>query len=243
MERLQKVLAKAGVASRRKAEEYIAAGRVKVDDDVITQMGFIVKKGSVVKFDDEVVAGENKVYYLLYKPRKVLSTVTDPRGRQTVLDLVSVNERIFPVGRLDYDTSGLLILSNDGEFTNLLTHPRYHLEKKYEVSINGVLDQSQIDEIKKGMTLEDGTKLQSVDILLKRINPNTNSSEWFLTLREGKNRQIRRMMETFGFEVKRLHRYQMAFLDLKDVKMGTYRRLKPFEVKRLVELAKNGKDL
>ncbi len=243
MERLQKVLAKAGIASRRKAEEYIAAGRVKVDDVVITQMGFQVKKGSVVKFDNEVVAGENKVYYVLYKPRRVISTVSDPRGRKTVLDIVQVNERIFPVGRLDYDTSGLLILSNDGEFTNLLTHPRYHLEKKYEVSINGVLDQSQCDEIQAGMTLSDGTQVQSADISLKRINPNTNTSEWFITLREGKNRQIRRMMETFGFEVKRLHRYQFAFLSLNGIKLGTYRRLKPFEVKRLIELAKTGKDL
>lgn len=243
MERLQKVLAKAGIASRRKAEEYIAAGRVKVDGEVITQMGFIVKKGAVVLFDNEVVAGENKVYYLLYKPRRVISTVTDPQKRKTVLELMDVKERIFPVGRLDYDTSGLLLLTNDGEFSNLLTHPRYHLEKKYEVSINGVLNQEQIKQIQEGMTLSDHTQLQRVDILLKRINPEKNTSEWYLTLREGKNRQIRRMMETFGFEVTRLHRYQFSFLNLKDVPIGMYRRLKPFEVKRLTELAKTGKDL
>lgn len=243
MERLQKVLAKAGIASRRKAEELIASGRVKVDGEVITQMGFIVKKGAVVTFDGSVVAGENKVYYMLYKPKSIISTVSDDKNRKTVIDLINVKERIFPVGRLDYDTSGLLLLSNDGEFTNLLIHPRYHLEKKYEVSINGVLNLDQLKQIRIGMTLFDGTALQRASVSVKNINEAKNTSELYLTLREGKNRQIRKMMETFGFEVTRLHRYQFAFLDLKGLRPGESRRLKPFEVKRLVELAQSGKDL
>lgn len=243
MERLQKVLAKAGIASRRKAEELIAQGRVKVDGEVITQMGFIVKKKAIVTFDGKVVAGENKVYYVMYKPRKYISSVNDPKDRKTVLDLMDVEERIFPVGRLDYDTSGLLLLSNDGDFTNSLTHPRFHLEKRYEVSIDGILTQTQIDMIKYGMILDDGTQLQSAYIAPKRNNTDKNTSEYYIGLREGKNRQIRRMMETLGYTVTRLHRYQIGFLTLEGLKLGSYRRLKPFEVKRLMELAEKGQDL
>lgn len=242
MERLQKVLAKAGIASRRKAEELIAQGRVKVDGETITEMGFIVKKGSVVTFDGTKVDGENKVYYLLYKPKKVICTRNDEHGRATVVDLIPSEERIFPVGRLDYDTSGVLLLTNDGEFANEMTHPRFHLWKSYEVTINGILKPEEVKLLERGVTLDDGTVTQEAKVTITHKNLEKNSSQLELSIQEGKNRQIKRMMEALGYEVKRLHRYRFAFVTVSDLKPGEYRRLKPFEVKRLRQLATTGRE-
>lgn len=240
MERLQKVLAKAGIASRRKAEELIAQGRVAVDGVTITTQGFTVKKGSVVTFDGKKVDGENKVYYLLYKPKKILCSVSDDRGRKTVVDLIEGNERIFPVGRLDYDTSGVLLLTNDGEFSNEMTHPRYHLWKSYEVSIDGILSPDQVKKLEKGIEL-DGVMTLDAKVTITHKNLEKSSSELTISIQEGKNRQIKRMMESFGYTVTRLHRYRFAFIHVRDLKPGEYRRLKPFEVKQLRLLANTGK--
>ena len=242
MERLQKVLAKAGIASRRKAETLILEGRVSVDGVTITQLGFQVKKGAAVFFDGKKVNGEDKVYYILYKPKKVVSTLSDPQKRKTVLDLMEVDQRVYPVGRLDYDTSGLLLLTNDGDFSNEMTHPRYHLKKSYEVSIDGILNIEQIKTLESGMVLDKGETVQGIKVKLKNKNLEKNTSEWIFTLQEGKNRQIRRMVEKLGFNVTRLHRFSFAFLNLNDLRPGLYRRLKPIEVKRLRLLANTGKD-
>lgn len=240
MERLQKILAKAGIASRRKAEDLILAGRVSVDDEVITTLGYVVKKGSIVKFDGKKVEGENKVYYLLHKPKKTICSLKDEHDRKTVVDLIQSNERIFPVGRLDYDTSGVLILTNDGEFSNEMTHPRFHLPKTYEVKIDGVLSTSEIKLLEKGITLDDGTVTLPAKLWVTSKDLSKKTTDFELTIQEGKNRQIKRMMEALNYNVTRLHRSKLAFIECKDLKPGEYRRLKPFEVKQLRELANNG---
>ena len=240
MERLQKILAKAGIASRRKAEDLILAGRVSVDDEVITTLGFVVKKASIVKFDGKKVEGENKVYYLLHKPKKTICSLKDEHDRKTVVDLIQSNERIFPVGRLDYDTSGALILTNDGEFSNEMTHPRFHLPKTYEVKINGVLSTAEIKLLEKGITLDDGTVTLPAKLWVTSKDLSKKTTDFELTIQEGKNRQIKRMMEALNYNVTRLHRSKLAFIECKDLKPGEYRRLKPFEVKQLRELANNG---
>lgn len=240
MERLQKIIAKAGIASRRKAEELIKAGRVQVDGVTVTEMGFIVKKGSVVTYDGKKVDGENKVYYLLNKPMKVLSSVSDDRGRPTVTDLIPCNERIYPVGRLDYDTTGVLLLTNDGDFSNELTHPRYHLKKLYEVKINGILTVEQIKALEKGILL-DGVMTLPAKVTITHKNLAKHESEFTIVIMEGKNRQIKRMVESFGLTVTRLHRSRFGFIEVKDLKPGEYRILKPYEVKQLRMLANEGK--
>lgn len=240
MERLQKILARAGIASRRKAEDLILAGRVSVDNEVITTLGFVVKKGSVVKFDNKKVEGENKVYYLLHKPKKVICSLKDEHDRKTVVDLIESTERIFPVGRLDFDTSGVLLLTNDGEFANEMTHPRFHLPKTYEVKIDGVLSTTEIKQLEKGITLDDETITLPAKLWVTNKDLNKKTTDFELIIQEGKNRQIKRMMEALNYNVTRLHRSKMAFIECKDLKPGEYRRLKPFEVKQLRELASSG---
>jgi len=240
MERLQKVLARAGIASRRKAEDLILAGRVSVDNEIITTLGFIVKKGSVVKFDGKKVEGENKVYYLLHKPKKVICSLKDEHDRKTVIDLIDSAERVFPVGRLDFDTSGVLLLTNDGEFANEMTHPRFHLPKTYEVKIDGVLSTTEIKQLEKGITLDDDTVTLPAKLWVTNKDLNKKTTDFELIIQEGKNRQIKRMMEALNYNVTRLHRSKMAFIECKDLKPGEYRRLKPFEVKQLRELANRG---
>ena len=240
MERLQKVIAKAGIASRRKAEELIKAGRVQVDGVTITEMGHIVKKGSIVTFDGKKLDGENKVYFLLNKPKKVLSSVSDDRGRPTVVDLIDSSERIYPVGRLDYDSTGVLILTNDGDFSNELTHPRYHLKKLYEVKVNGILSTPQIKALEQGIDL-DGVMTLPTKVVVTHKDMAKQETDFTIVLVEGKNRQIKRMVESFGLTVLRLHRARFGFIEVKDLKPGEYRALKPYEVKQLRSLANEGK--
>lgn len=243
MERLQKVLAKAGIASRRKAEQLILDGRVTVDGEVITELGYKVKKKSIVCFDGKEIGGEEKVYYLLHKPKKCISAVSDDRGRQTVVDIVKVEQRIYPVGRLDYDTSGVLFLTNDGEFSNEMTHPRFHLPKTYEVRINGILTSKEEMELKKGVVLDDGVKTLPAKVRVLSTDRNLKRTHFLLTIAEGKNRQVKRMVEAIGHELTSLHRSYFAFVGCQDLQPGEYRRLKPFEVKRLRALANQGADL
>ncbi|MEG0240218.1 pseudouridine synthase [Anaerorhabdus sp.] len=240
MERLQKIIAASGITSRRKAEEMIVQGRVKVDGEIITQLGYQAKKGATIEVDGKPINKENKVYYVMNKPKNTLCTLHDEHGRPTVLDFIEVEQRIFPVGRLDFDTTGVLILTNDGEFANEIIHPRSHLDKTYEVSIKGMLTGENLKMLEKGIELEDGLTLPARAVLINK-NIEKGSMLIELTIQEGRNRQVKRMIEYFGFEVKRLHRKRLGNLIVNDLKPGQVRLLKPFEVKTLRQLANEGK--
>ena len=240
MERLQKVIAASGVTSRRKAEVLISEGRVSVNGVLIREMGYKVKKGDQIEVDGELIQKENKVYYVMNKPKKCLCTLDDEHDRKTVVSLIQCDERIFPVGRLDYDTSGVLILTNDGEFANMIIHPRYHLPKTYDVLIDGILETSQIKEMEKGIMLDDGMTLPA-KVRVRKKDYVHKKTKFDLTIVEGRNHQVKRMVEYFGYQVTSLHRKSLGFLKVDDMSQGSYRLLKPQEVKDLRRLANEGK--
>lgn len=242
MDRLQKIIAASGITSRRKAEEMIVQGRVRVDGQVVKELGVKPRKGALIEVDGKAIARENKVYYLMYKPKKVLCTLHDEHGRKTVVDLMSeVEERVFPVGRLDYDTTGLLLLTNDGEFANEIIHPRYHISKVYEVTVNGILKTDQIKQLENGVVLDDGIRTLPAKVWITHKDFERQQTSLELTIQEGRNRQIKRMMEVFGLQVRRLHRRSLGPLTLRGLNPGEYRLMKPYEVKQLRRLAEEGR--
>lgn len=240
MERLQKVIAHAGIASRRKAEELILQGKVTVNGEVVKQLGTKVGPNDVVEVNGIKVEKEAPVYFLFYKPKGVVTTVKDDKNRKTVLDFFpEVTERIYPVGRLDYDTSGILLMTNDGEFANLLTHPKYEIEKTYIAKVKGIPTREHLKQLQKGIRLDDGlTAPAKAKFLSADKRKNTAIIE--LTIHEGRNRQVRRMFEKIGYPVMKLKRERYAFLDLTGLNAGEWRPLTPHEVKQLIVLAKNG---
>lgn len=240
MERLQKVIAHAGIASRRKAEELILQGKVTVNGEVVKQLGTKVGPNDVVEVNGIKVEKEEPVYFLFYKPKGVVTTVKDDKKRKTVLDFFpEVTERIYPVGRLDYDTSGILLMTNDGEFANLLTHPKYEIEKTYIAKVKGIPTREHLKQLQKGVRLNDGlTAPAKAKFLSADKRKNTAIIE--LTIHEGRNRQVRRMFEKIGYPVMKLKRERYAFLDLTGLNAGEWRPLTPHEVKQLIVLAKNG---
>lgn len=240
MERLQKVIAHAGIASRRKAEELILQGKVTVNGEVVKQLGTKVGPNDVVEVNGIKVEKEEPVYFLFYKPKGVVTTVKDDKNRKTVLDFFpDVTERIYPVGRLDYDTSGILLMTNDGEFANLLTHPKYEIEKTYIAKVKGIPTREHLKQLQKGVRLDDGlTAPAKAKFLSADKRKNTAIIE--LTIHEGRNRQVRRMFEKIGYPVMKLKRERYAFLDLTGLNAGEWRPLTPHEVKQLIVLAKNG---
>ena len=228
-ERLQKIISRAGLMSRREAEKFILNKKVTVDGKIISELGAkadaqknkICVDGKELKFDAE------KIYILLNKPRGYLSTVKDDRGRRTVLDLVpEVEERIYPVGRLDFDSEGLILLTNDGELMNKLLHPKFKIAKTYRVKFSGELTEKKLNQLRAGIELEDGLTAPA-EIFLK------NSSTAEITIREGRNRQVRRMFATVGLEVKNLCRIKFANLTLKNLPLGSHRKLTAEEISAL----------
>ena len=241
MERLQKVLAHAGVASRRKAEELILQGKVKVNGKVITELGTKVSASDTVEVEGVKLEKEQKVYYLLYKPRGVISAVTDDKGRKTVTDLLPhVTERLYPVGRLDYETSGLLLLTNDGDFSYALTHPKFKVDKTYVARVKGIPLKEQLRPLERGIVLEDG-KTAPAKVKLLSGERKTNKAIVEITIHEGRNRQVRRMFEAIGFPVQKLKRERFGFLTLHGLNAGEWRELTTHEVKQLRVLAETGK--
>lgn len=237
MERLQKAIAASGYTSRRKAEDLIRAGRVKVNGEVISELGFKVKQGDLIMIDDKAIEGENKVYYAFYKPKGCICSLSDELGRKTVIDYFEdVKERIYPVGRLDYDTTGMLFMSNDGEFANLMMHPSSHLEKVYEVTLSGLVSGETLHKLEKGVYLE-GVKTLPCKIKVVGKDIEHQTTMLIIKLVEGKNRQVKKMFESMGHTVKRLHRCQIGLINLKGLRPGEYRRLKPQEVKDLKKMA------
>lgn len=242
MERLQKVIAASGIASRRKAEEMIQQGRVKVNGQTVKEMGVKVSTQDRIEVDGHEINKKEKVYFLLNKPKRTICSVSDDKERDTVVDIIDCKERIFPVGRLDYETTGLLLLTNDGEFANGLMHPRNHIRKTYEVAVKGVLTDGMCALLEKGIELEDGKTLPAEVFVLQR-SEKKNKTVLQITIQEGRNRQVRRMMEFFNCEVTRLNRIQYAFLDLGNLRQGQYRKLRMFEVRKLMSIVNKNDQL
>lgn len=237
MERLQKVIASSGVTSRRKAEELITAGKVKVNGEVVTELGTKVTDKDRIEVENVLIAKEVKEYYLLNKPRGVVTTTSDDKGRKTVVDLIPTNARIYPVGRLDYDTTGVLLLTNDGDFANILMHPASEVEKVYMAKLKGIIKGEHINTLKDGVKLDDQVVKPS-RVKLKKVDPKTNTCMVQITIHEGKNHQVKRMFESVGFEVLKLKREKEAFFDLKDLQSGEFRKLTPKEVAKVYGLQK-----
>lgn len=235
-ERLQKVLAAAGVASRREAEKFILAGRVKVNGKVVKELGTKVGPKAFILVDGQPIKREKKTYLLFYKPRGVVTTMKDPQGRRTVADFVKdVPQRVFPVGRLDYNTEGLLLLTNDGEITQALTHPKHEVDKTYEVTVPGIVPQEKLDLLRLGVKLEDGMTAPAI-VNLMEYDHDRNLTHFSLTIHEGRNRQVRRMCDYIGFPVRYLKRVKMGPLNLSGLKRGYFRELFPEEVLELKEV-------
>ena len=209
------------------------AKRVSVNGILVDTLGTKADENDEIAIDGKVISkSEEKVVYLLNKPKNVISSASDDRGRKTVVDLIDSRYRLYPLGRLDYDSSGLLLLSNDGELMQKLIHPKYEVEKTYEVTIDGFISEKQIETIEKGVKIEDYVSAPA-KVNLISYNDKNPSSFLEVTIHEGKNREIRKMFEAVGFTVTKLHRIKEATIELGDLKSGEYRRLKPFEIKKL----------
>lgn len=238
MERLQKVLAAAGLASRRKCEQLITQGRVAVNGRLVTELGAKVdpNKDEIV-VDGKRIARQRKIYLAFHKPKGVISSAKDPGGRQTVLDYMhGIKERVYPVGRLDYDTEGLILLTNDGEFANLLMHPSFHVPKTYLATTKGVPHGEQLDKLRQGIELDDGITAPAA-VEYADIDPDRNEAVVQITITEGRNRQVRRMFEAIKTPVVRLKRIQFGSVLLGGLQRGKYRFLAKNEVEELRAMA------
>lgn len=240
MERLQKFMARHGVASRRACEDIIAAGKVKVNGKTVTSAVTLIdpSRDKVMVDGRRLGEPEKPVYIMMYKPRGYISSVKDPRGRKVVTDLLDdVQERVYPIGRLDYDSEGLLLLTNDGDLTLRLTHPAHGITKTYRVRVRGVPRVADIENLSAGIMLEDGI---TAPARVEFIEEREGNALLEVTIREGRNRQIRRMFEAVGYKVIRLKRTRIGDLSLGNMKPGQYRRLSPSELNRLKKLAAGG---
>ncbi len=238
MERLQKVIANSGYCSRRKAEELISSGKVKVNGEIINRLGTCVDKNDTITIFDKTLKFEEKEYILLNKPRGVVTTTSDDKDRQTVLDLIETDKRLYPVGRLDYDTTGALLLTNDGELANLLMHPKNKIEKLYIVKVAGFVPKDILNKLANGVYI-DNFKTSRAKVRLKKFDKKSNTSLVEIIIHEGKNHQVKKMFEAVGYEVLKLKREKIAFLDVQNLKSGEYRYLNLKEVKKLYAETKN----
>ncbi len=234
MERLQKIIASSGYTSRRKAEELIKNGRVKVNGEVVCELGTKVSKEDSIEIDGKVLKiKEKKVYYMLNKPRGVISSVQDELNRKTVVSLIDTEERIYPIGRLDYDTTGLILLTNDGDLANILMHPKNEVEKTYIAKIEGVLSPSEFYGLKKGIVIE-GRKVIPTHLKVRKQTETSQIIE--ISIVEGRNHIVKKIFESLGHPVSKLKRESYAFLTLGNLKSGEYRELSLKEVKKLYSL-------
>lgn len=240
-QRLQKVMAQAGIASRRKAEEMILANRVKVNGIVVNQLGTVVDENDKIQVDNKTIKFESKVIYMINKPMGVLSSSSDDRSRKVVVDLINDNRRLFPVGRLDYNSTGLLLVTNDGEFSQQIIHPSSDLAKEYHVKIRGSLTQRDIELCEKGLRTKDEV-YQPVKISNVKVDAEKKITHFDIVLYEGKNRQIRKMMEHLHHDVMKLHRFRIGPLNIGNLSSGSYRVLTQEEIKRLLHSAERKKN-
>lgn len=238
MERLQKVIANYGYCSRRRAEDLIKTGQVYVNGNMVTELGTKVSSSDSIVVEGVMINKQTrKEYYLLNKPRGYICSVKDDKGRKIVTDLIDTKERIYPVGRLDYDTTGLLILTNDGDFANVLMHPSNEVEKTYLAIIEGILTTEEIYKLKDGVVI-DGKKVKPTRLKIKKKDLEKNKSKVEITIVEGRNHIVKKMFEAVGHYVQKLTRERLAFLDVKGLKSGEYRYLSLDEVNRLKKLKK-----
>lgn len=240
MERLQKFMARHGIASRRACENIIARGRVRVNGKTVIEPGTTVDPGrDKVEVDGRALGtAEEHVYLMINKPRGYISSVSDPRGRKKVTDLLEdVRERVVPVGRLDYDSEGLLLMTNDGELTHMLTHPSHRVPKTYRVRVSGVPGLREMDMLAAGIILDDG---KTAPAQVSFIEEREGNALLEVTIKEGRNRQIRRMFEKVGHEVLRLKRVKIGDITLGELRPGKYRHLRETEVRRLKKMAAVG---
>ena len=238
MERLQKVMAEAGVASRRASEKLIATGHVQVNGQTVTTLGTKVTAKDKIEVDGIPLHREKQVYYLLNKPRGVISSAHDEKGRRTVVDILredEIEERIYPVGRLDYDTTGLLLLTNDGTLANKMMHPKFAVDKTYVAKVKGLISNDDLKQLRTGVKV-DGRRTKPAKTRLKGTDREKKTSIVQLTIHEGHYHQVKLMLAAVGHPVIKLHRESYGFLNLQGVQPGDYRELRPEEVKRLNRL-------
>lgn len=243
MERLQKVIASRGYCSRRKAEELIVKGLVRVDGKVIDKLGYKVLPQAKIEVEGILLERQMNVYYMLNKPKGVISSAYDDLGRTVVVDLIqtnSVNERIFPVGRLDYDTTGLLLLTNDGAFTEKMTHPKYKIKKTYVAKIQGIPTQYQLNRLLKGIKIDTNVLVKATDVNIIRKDTEKNKAVIELAITQGRNHQVKKMLEAIGHPVLTLKRVGYGSLELGNMPIGTYRKLNQNEINKLLYLADKG---
>ena len=243
LERLQKVMAASGVASRRKAEVLIAEGHVKVNGKIVKELGTKVTPSDHIEVDGVPIQKEAHVYLVMNKPKGCVTTVSDEHDRKTVMDFLGteIKERIYPVGRLDYDTSGVLLFTNDGDFANKVMHPRAHIPKTYLARVRGIATKSTLKPMVKGLQIEDYVT-QPANFQIVSTDQENNSTLVELTIYEGRYHQVKKMFEAVGYPVKKLRRDRIGAVDANGLASGSYRHLSKNEVKSLLKLASEAKE-
>ena len=236
MERIQKVIANCGYCSRRKAEELIKQKKVSVNGNIVEKLGMLVSNKDEIIIEGNLLTKEKQFeYYLLNKPRGVVSTTNDEHNRKTVIDLIDTKNRIYPIGRLDYDTTGLILLTNDGELANKLMHPSNNIDKTYIAKIKGIITGYDIKRLRDGVII-DNVKTSKAKVKLKEIDKKKETSLVELTIHEGKNHQVKKMFEALGYKVDKLTRIKYTIFDIKELKTGEYRKLTKKEINILYNL-------
>ena len=237
MERLQKVIANAGVCSRRKAEELILQGKVSVNGDIVRELGTKVSSSDEVLVNGKAINIEKKEYYLLNKPRGYICSASDNKNRKVITELIDTTARIYPVGRLDYDTTGLILLTNDGELANILMHPKNEVEKVYMAKLEGNLSMEELFKLKNGIVI-DGVKCVPSRVKIRKHDVAKNTDLVEISIHEGRNHIVKKLFKSVGHEVEKLKREKYAFLDLGTLQLGEYRYLDNKEVRKLYALDK-----
>lgn len=232
MERLQKVIAASGYTSRRKAEELIQKGKVMVNNEIVTELGYKVNSKDEIIIEGLKLEKEEFEYYLFNKPRGVITTTKDDKGRKTVMDFFESNKRLYPVGRLDYDTTGALLITNDGDFANLMSHPSQMVNKIYLAKLEGIINGEAINKIKDGIKI-DGSIIYPSRVKLKRKDKKTNTSFVEIIVHDGKNHEIKKIFEAVGYRVEKLTREAYGPFYLENLQSGEYRKINNFDIKKL----------
>ena len=238
LKRLQKRIAEQSDYSRRKAEELIIEGKVSVNGKIIQELGYKVTDKDKIEIEGVALNNNEKKYFILNKPEKCVSTVSDDKGRKTVIDFIKTKAKVYPIGRLDYDTTGILLLTNDGDFANLLMHPSSNIEKVYSAKIDGIMTLADIKELKQGVVI-DGYKTKECRVKVRKVNNKSNTSIIEIGINEGRNHQVKKMFKALGFNVLKLDRIRYGILTIENLKRGESKELSKKDVSRLYVLANN----